>query len=62
MNAKVREAQIQKIPYMLIVGQKETGSGTVAVRMRSGKQMNAMKAGEFAAYLTDKISRKALDL
>ncbi|MBM9530552.1 threonine--tRNA ligase [Desulfoprunum benzoelyticum] len=48
LNYKIREAQLAKIPYMLIVGDKEKESGTVTVRLRDGKNLPAMSVGEFA--------------
>jgi threonyl-tRNA synthetase len=42
MQKKIRDAQLQKIPYMLVVGEKEAGEGKVAVRLRSGKDLGAM--------------------
>ena len=46
MNAKVREAQLQKVPYMLIVGDKEAEQGAVAVRLRSGENPGPMPIEE----------------
>ena len=42
MNAKIRDAQLQKVPYMLVVGDKEAEAGTVNVRLRSGENLGAM--------------------
>jgi len=39
MNLKIREAQLQKIPYMLIVGDKEVASSGVSLRLRSGEDI-----------------------
>ena len=47
MNAKIRDAQMQKIPYMLVVGDKEVEQGTVALRLRSGENPGAMPLEEF---------------
>src|SRR3972149_3448209 len=47
MNAKIRDAQMQKIPYMLVVGDKEVEQGTVALRLRSGENPGAMLLEEF---------------
>jgi threonyl-tRNA synthetase len=49
MNAKIRDAQMQKIPYMLVMGDKEAASGAVAVRLRSGEDQGAMPVGQFLA-------------
>ena len=47
MNAKIREAQLQKVPYMLVVGDQEVQGDTVAVRLRSGENLGAMSVSEF---------------
>jgi threonyl-tRNA synthetase len=47
MNAKIRDAQLQKIPYMLVMGDKEAAAGTVAVRLRSGEDRGAMPVEQF---------------
>jgi len=62
MNAKIRSCQTRKIPYMLVVGQKEADEGTVSVRLRDGRQLSAMKIDDFAAYMYDKIESKSLEL
>ena len=49
MQAKIREAQLQKIPYMLVVGAKEAAAGTVSVRLRSGEDLKAKTLAEFIA-------------
>jgi threonyl-tRNA synthetase len=48
LNYKIREAQLAKIPYMLVIGDREAESGTVTVRERSGKNLPPMSAQEFA--------------
>ncbi len=47
MNAKIRDAQMQKIPYMLVMGDKEAAAGAVAVRLRSGEDKGAMPMDQF---------------
>ncbi len=47
LNYKIREAQLAKVPYMLIVGDKEKEEGTVTVRLRNGKNLPAMDVAEF---------------
>ncbi|NMB67874.1 MAG: threonine--tRNA ligase [Chloroflexi bacterium] len=49
MNAKIRDAQNQKIPYMLVVGDKEAQDGAVALRLRSGENPGAMPLADFLA-------------
>lgn len=56
---KIREAQLQKIPYMLIVGEKEVESGTVSVRSRKDGDMGALKVEEFIKNALDEIETKA---
>jgi threonyl-tRNA synthetase len=60
MNAKIRNAQLQKIPYMLVIGDRESEDGTVNVRLRSGEQRGTMPVDEFIAYARDVVARKAL--
>ena len=55
---KIREAQVKKIPYMLIVGEKEVADGTVAVRSRNGGDMGAMKLADFIAKLAKEVAEK----
>jgi len=47
MNAKIRDAQMQKVPYMLVVGDKEVEQGAVALRLRSGEKPGAMRLEKF---------------
>ena len=47
MNAKIRDAQMQKIPYMLVIGDKEVEEGAVALRLRSGENPGAMSLDDF---------------
>ena len=48
LNFKIREAQLAKIPYMLVIGDREVESQTVTVRERSGKNLPPMSIQEFA--------------
>lgn len=61
MNAKIRKWQEQKVPYQLIVGQKEQDSNSVAVRLRKGKGQNTMSAAEFEHYIAEKIKTHAAE-
>ncbi len=61
MNAKIRKYQGMKVPYQLVVGEKEMESGSVAVRMRTGNQQ-VMKVEEFIEYLALKVSSKSAEL
>lgn len=58
MNAKIRDAQNQKIPYMLVIGDKEEESGEVALRLRNGENPGAMPVSEFIALAQDAIAAK----
>ena len=60
MNAKIRSAQMEKIPYMLVVGDKEIESGSVAVRLRSGEDLGAMPLDDLVAMIKRKVEEKAL--
>ena len=55
---KIREAQVQKIPYMLVIGDKEVEEGAVAVRRRSEGDLGAMKADDFITMLQKEIAEK----
>ncbi|HEX9036331.1 MAG TPA: threonine--tRNA ligase [Ktedonobacterales bacterium] len=59
MNAKVRDAQLRKIPYMLVVGDKEAQSGEVAVRLRSNENLGAMPLDAFVARASEIVSSRA---
>ena len=58
---KIREAQMQKIPYMLVVGDKEAEAGTVSVRTRGGVDLGAMPLDEFMAKIGEEISTRSKD-
>ena len=58
MNAKIREAQKQKVPYMLIVGDREMEADSVSVRMRSGEDLGALPVDEAAARIVAESEAK----
>ena len=58
MNAKIRNAQNLKIPYMLIVGESEQNDGTVSIRKRSGEQQNGVSVPDFTKELAQKIEQR----
>jgi threonyl-tRNA synthetase len=62
MNAKIRTAQTHKVPYMLVVGEKESADGHVAPRTRGGVQMPAQPVEDFITMVLRKISEKSLEL
>ncbi len=57
---KIREAQMEKIPYMLIIGDKEVENGTVAVRSRSAGDLGVMSPEDFKARILDEIANKTI--
>ena len=60
MNAKIRDAQMEKIPYMLIVGDKEVEQGTVSLRTRAGEKQNNVPLEDIIARVQKVIGEKAL--
>jgi threonyl-tRNA synthetase len=58
MQAKIRRAQLQKIPYMLILGNKEQEADAVALRLRSGEDLGAVPVDEFIARAKDEIAER----
>lgn len=63
LNYRIRDAELQKVPYVLVVGDRELEAGTVAVRARGAeKKQEVMALGEFIERAADKISTRALDL
>ncbi|MGD0586945.1 MAG: threonine--tRNA ligase [Oryzomonas sp.] len=51
LSFKIREAQLQKVPYMLVIGDKEVEQGTVTPRYRDGKNLHPMKPAEFVDFV-----------
>ncbi len=62
MQSKIRDAQLQKIPYMLIVGDKEEKAGTVSVRLRSGEDLKSMTLEKFIERISKVINSKSIEL
>ncbi|MDR1837542.1 MAG: threonine--tRNA ligase [Treponema sp.] len=62
LNAKIRDCQTRKIPYMLVAGQREADEGTVSIRLRDGRQLAAMKVEDFALYAFEKVESRSLEL
>ncbi|MEN6482049.1 MAG: His/Gly/Thr/Pro-type tRNA ligase C-terminal domain-containing protein, partial [Anaerolineaceae bacterium] len=58
MNAKIRDAQNQKVPYMLVIGDREMEAGQVALRRRSGENPGAMPVDDFLALALREIADK----
>jgi threonyl-tRNA synthetase len=62
MNAKIRQAQLMKVPYMLVVGDNEMAAEQVSLRVRDGSQQNNIPLGEFIERVKDRIVRRASEL
>jgi threonyl-tRNA synthetase len=62
MQAKIRNAQLQKVPYMLVIGGREAEAGAVAVRLRSGEDLGAMPVDDFLKLVQPVVETKSLDL
>ena len=56
MNARVREAQLLKIPFALVVGDREADEGTVAVRERGGTDHGTMTLDDFSAFIAERVA------
>ena len=57
---KIREAQLEKVPYMFIVGDKDIEAGTVSVRHRKEGDLGAMQLSDFIALAKEEIETKAI--
>jgi len=62
INLKIRQAQLEKVPYMLIVGDKEVTAATVSVRLRSGEQLAPRTLAHFKETIRTAIADKAKEL
>jgi threonyl-tRNA synthetase len=62
MNAKIRQAQLFKIPYMLVAGEREMSDGTVSLRKRDGSRTDGMPVNEFIKLVRDRIDHRSRDL
>jgi threonyl-tRNA synthetase len=61
LGFKIREAQIAKVPYMLIIGDQEVADQTVSVRLKNGANLNGLAQDEFVTKLTQEIKERALN-
>lgn len=61
MGYKIRQAQMEKVPYMLVVGAREEENGTVAVRHRAGGDLGAMPLESFVAQAKEELDSKSLE-
>lgn len=62
VNLKIRQAQLDKIPYMLVVGDKEVATATVSIRLRSGEQLASQPYDSFKEIVKQAIVNKVRDL
>ncbi len=62
MQAKIRDAQLEKIPFMLVIGGREAESDSVAVRQRDGSDLGAVKIDDFLTQIKELITTKSLNL
>ena len=62
MNAKIRGAQLMKVPYMLVVGENEANAGQVSLRVRDGSRQDNIPLAEFIARANDRIARRSSEL
>ncbi len=62
MNAKVRDAQMQKIPYMLVVGDREAADNAVSVRLRTNENLGARPLADFVAHVQEIIKTRSREL
>jgi threonyl-tRNA synthetase len=60
LGFKIREAQLQKIPYMLIIGDNEVDKRTLSVRLKNGQMLNNLSVDEFVSSLKNEISERLL--
>lgn len=58
MNNKIRQAQLQKIPYMLVIGDKEQAAGAVAVRLRSGADLGPLPIADLQARMLGEVQNR----
>jgi threonyl-tRNA synthetase len=61
MNLKIREAQLNKVPYMVIIGDKEMENGTISVRLRSGEDLGAQSPDEFIKRIRERSESREIN-
>ncbi|MBM4448740.1 MAG: threonine--tRNA ligase, partial [Chloroflexi bacterium] len=61
INPKIRQAQLEKIPYMLVVGDKEIKNKAVAIRLRGGEQVAEQPLAQFKETIKSAIARRTID-
>ena len=59
LGKRIRQAQMQKVPYMMVAGDREIEEGQVSIRLRSGENLDPLLAADAVAMIADKIAAKA---
>ena len=62
LQAKIRDAQLEKVPYMLILGGREEEAEKVSVRLRTEEDLGQMSLNKFMKRVVNKIEEKSLDI
>ena len=62
MNAKIRQAQLMKVPYMVVLGEKEIEAGTVALRKRDGSRSDKLPVEEFVQMVQERVETRSPEL
>jgi threonyl-tRNA synthetase len=62
VNAKIRDAQLQKVPYMLVVGDREAEAGAAAVRLRTGENLGAQPVADIIDRITRADAERSQEL
>ena len=60
IGKKIREAQLEKVPYMLVVGDRDMENQTVSLRLRSGEDQGAMSLVSFEAIIAEDVRTKVI--
>ena len=58
IGLKIREHSMQRVPYILVIGDREMEEGTVAVRMRGGKELGTLPVADFIAHLQEDVAKR----
>jgi threonyl-tRNA synthetase len=62
MNKKIRNAQLKKIPYMIVIGEKEAAAGQLSVRLRSGENINNITVEKFVSTVNTLVENRSTSL
>ena len=62
MNAKIRQAQLMKVPYMIVIGENEMKAGQISLRVRDGSQQNNIPLADFEMRVKDRIAKRSSEL